>query len=285
MHSERFPRDNFPTLVAPMTSYTHRRAPARDHGLVSDASTFPLHRIHLPSGYLRPDDRTHGHDVHGRSPNPFTACRSSSASARSRRGPGTFGAKRSLTAGTGRHHCCPVVRPSYPIPEKHGDTGHVRIRQINVLNRHLRLSLNPSPTTVCQDSAMVRRSAPGFEYERFRSACGRLRHLDDRSPASEHVAVRINRPNVGFDVSGDGPSGQGHFLHTAYTHFPDLSGIDLLETVALGNQSLLPFCHKLRVTHRACGYTVPPLGVPIRSMHRHSVLSAFSYFVCKCACC
>ena len=145
MHSERFPRDNFPTLVAPMTSYTHRRAPARDHGLVSDASTFPLHRIHLPSGYLRPDDRTHGHDVHGRSPNPFTACRSSSASARSRRGPGTFGAKRSLTAGTRRHHCCPVVRPSYPIPEKHGDTGHVRIRQINVLNRHLRLS--PEPIT------------------------------------------------------------------------------------------------------------------------------------------
>ena len=34
------------------------------------------------------------------------------------------------------------------------------------------------PATGCQYPAMVRVPSPGLEYERFRSACGRLRHLD-----------------------------------------------------------------------------------------------------------
>ena len=36
----------------------------------------------------------------------------------------------------------------------------------------------PPPATGCQYPAMVRVPSPGLEYERFRSACGRLRHLD-----------------------------------------------------------------------------------------------------------
>ena len=159
-----------------------------------------------PVGY-RTDPYCHPHR-----PNPLTpwAVTPPWARRRSAHEPGRVGQERSSTSGT-RCYCRRAgLPPDLRIPEKQSGIGHLRLRDISVLHRRLRLSSVPitgypmsgsPPRCACLRPSLISRA--------IRSLTAASATSPDGSSASGHVPLRAGRCAVEFDVSVEhGPGGR-----------------------------------------------------------------------------